>query len=289
MNQRTHIQPVSLVQSQKKNPKKRALVIALCAFLFLAILLIYSVSLSTEGLSVNYKLKNIAPNWNYPFGTDWMGRNMLHRTLKGLKLSFGVGILAAFLSSIIALSFSLLASISKKTDTLIVGLIDLFLGVPHIVSIILISFSFGGGFKGVILGIAFTHWPTLTRVLRAEVMQLKSAEYISISNKLGKSKWWIMRHHLLPHLLPQLFVGFILLFPHAILHEAAVTFLGFGLPSEQPAIGVILSESMHYLSVGMWWLAVFPGLALLIMVGVFDSLGRNIRKFFNPFNAQKTH
>ena len=68
-----------------------------------------------------------------------------------------------------------------------------------------------------------------------------------------------MRLHLLPHLLPQFLTGLILLFPHAILHEASVTFLGFGLSSEQPAIGVILSESMRYLTTGKWWLALFPG------------------------------
>jgi ABC-type dipeptide/oligopeptide/nickel transport systems, permease components len=86
---------------------------------------------------------------------------------------------------------------------------------------------------------------------------------------------------------PHLFVGFILLFPHAILHEAAITFLGFGLSTETPAIGIILSESMKYLSTGLWWLALFPGLSLLLMVILFDMLGRNIRKLIDPFQGQK--
>jgi peptide/nickel transport system permease protein len=119
-------------------------------------------------------------------------------------------------------------------------------------------------------------------VLRAELMQIKSAEYVQISKKLGKSRMWIIRRHFLPQLIPQLFVGFILLFPHAILHESAVTFLGFGLSPEQPAIGIILSESMKYLTTGMWWLVLFPGLSLISMVAMFDVLGNNLRKLLNP-------
>ena len=73
-----------------------------------------------------------------------------------------------------------------------------------------------------------------------------------------------------------------LLFPHTILHEAAITFLGLGLSAHQPAIGIILSESMRYLSSGMWWLAFFPGLCLLIIVRAFDSIGGNLRKIMEP-------
>ena len=80
-----------------------------------------------------------------------------------------------------------------------------------------------------------------------------------------------------PYVLPQFIVGLILLFPHAILHEAAVTFLGFGLPPEQPAIGVILEESMAYLSTGRWWLALFPGLALVLVVLLFALAGERLR------------
>src|SRR5699024_1981069 len=167
---------------------------------------------------------------------------------KGLTLSFGVGILAAFISVVIAFALSTLAAFNKIMDAVVTWFIDLFLSVPHIVSLILISFALGGGFKGVVVGIALTHWPRLARLLRAEVLQIKNTEYVAVSQKMGKSRYWIALRHVVPHLIPQLIVGSILLFPHAILHEAAITFLGFGLASDQPAIGIILSESMRYLS-----------------------------------------
>lgn len=275
------------LRRQKRNIRKRALYTIGVTLLLLFFMLIGGVFFSAEKLQVNFLIKDLLPSFQHPFGTDWLGRDMLARTLKGLSLSFWVGTLAAALSVIIALVLSLLATYSKFIDNLVTWLIDLFLGVPHLVSLILISFALGGGLKGVVIGVALTHWPSLTRLLRAEVFQIQGMEYISISKNLGKSSWWIGIHHILPHLIPQLLVGFVLLFPHAILHEAAITFLGFGLSSEQPAIGIILSESMGHLSSGMWWLAFFPGLALLVMVGIFDVLGRNLRKLIDPLDGQK--
>lgn len=137
------------------------------------------------------------------------------------------------------------------------------------------------------MGIAATHWCSLARLIRGEVLQLRSMQYVAVSRKLGKSGGWILAHHLLPHLGPQFLVGLVLMFPHAILHEASVSFLGFGLPPEQPAIGIILSESMRYIGAGMWWPAVLPGLTLVLIVLLIDKLGDNLRMVMDPYSAQE--
>ena len=276
-----------LKRFRQRNRRKQALVMSGIAVILLLILIGSGFFIGADRLTVNFDIANSAPSFKHPFGTDWLGRDMFIRTIKGLALSFWVGLLAAFISVVIALILSLLLLLNKTMDTLVTGLIDLFLGLPHIVALILISFMFGGGLNGVIIAVALTHWPRLARLLRAEIMQIKNTEYITVSRNMGKSWFWIARYHIMPHLLPQLFIGFILMFPHAILHEAGITFLGFGLSSEQPAIGIILSEAMGYLSSGMWWLALFPGLMLLLMVAVFDSLGRNLRTVLDPFKGQK--
>lgn len=272
---------------RKPNIRRRTILIIISTAVMLFAMMMTGLFIDEEQIGINFQAKKEAPSLQYLFGTDWLGRDMLYRTLKGLTLSFGVGIVAAFSSTMLALLLSLLSSWSKMADSIVTWLIDLFLSVPHLVTLILISFAFGGGFKGVVIGLALTHWPALTRLLRAEMMQVKTAEYVAVSQQLGKSNMWIARHHFLPHLIPQLIIGFILMFPHAILHEAAITFLGFGLSSESPAIGIILSESMQYLSIGLWWLAFFPGLTLLCMVGMFDALGRNIRRLMDPFHGQR--
>lgn len=206
----------------------------------------------------------------------------------GLSLSIGIGLIGAVGSTFIALLFGVIAAtMGKVADQVISWLIDLFLSVPHLVTLILISFTLGGGFKGIVIGIALTHWPSLARVIRAEVMQTRTNEFVHVSKKMGKSRLWIATQHILPHIFPQILVGFILLFPHVILHEAAVTFLGLGLSPHEPAIGIILSESMKYLSSGMWWLAFFPGLCLLIIVQVFDVIGEKVRWLIDPNRAHE--
>ena len=244
---------------------------------------------ATDAATVtDFSQKNLAPSLAHPFGTDWMGRDMLLRTLAGLSTSVLVGLLAATVSAFIALVLGAVAALGgKRADAAVTWLIDLMLGIPHIVLRILISFALGKGFWGVTIGVAVTHWPSLTRVIRAEILQCKQSAFVSVARKLGQNPVRIAAKHMLPYVLPQFIVGLILLFPHAILHEAAVTFLGFGLPPEQPAIGVILSESMAYLSAGMWWLAVFPGLALIATVLLFDVAGSNLRKLVDPHSSQE--
>jgi peptide/nickel transport system permease protein len=248
---------------------------------------ISSAFLGEDSLQTNFGSKNLNPSEEHPFGTDWMGRDMFIRTLEGLGTSILIGAFASTISTIMAVILGLLSSGGKIADSIIAWLVDLFLSVPHLLLIIIISIGFGGGATGIIVGVALTHWTSLTRVVRAEIKQLKTQEYIQISKNLGKSKWWIATKHILPHLIPQIFLGTILMFPHAILHEASATFLGFGLSPHEPAIGIILSESMKYLSAGYWWLAFFPGLSLLIVVLAFDMIGDNLGKLMDPKSAHE--
>lgn len=236
-------------------------------------------------LPTDFTMKMQAPSFSHPFGTDWMGRDMFIRTIKGLSLSIVIGIGASIISSFIATILAFVASVNKWFDEFVSWLIDLFASIPHILLIMMISIALGKGAFGVIMAVAFSHWVNLTRVLRAEVLQINTSEYVALSNRLGRSKLWIAKEHILPLVLSQIFVGTLLVFPHAIMHEASVTFLGFGLSPHEPAIGIILSESMSYLAMGAWWLAFFPGLALLIVVLLFDIIGDNLKRLLDPGEA----
>lgn len=262
--------------------------VCVSAALLLAAVVVAGMLCADTATATDFTQKNLAPSWQHPFGTDWMGRDMLMRTLAGLSTSILVGLLAAGVSSLIALVLGAVAALGgKRADAVVTWLIDLMMGIPHIVLLILISFALGKGFWGVTVGVALTHWPSLARVVRAEIMQCKQAGYVAAARRLGQSGLSIAVRHMLPYVLPQFVVGLILLFPHAILHEAAVTFLGFGLPPERPAVGIILSEAMTHLSTGMWWLAVFPGLLLVATVLLFDAVGSSLRKLVDPHSAQE--
>lgn len=237
--------------------------------------------------ATDFAQKSLAPSLAHPFGTDWMGRDMLARTLSGLSTSVLVGLVSAAISSVIALVLATVSALGgRRADAVVSWLIDLTMGIPHIVLLILISYALGRGAVGVTVGVALTHWPSLTRVLRAEMLQLREQPYMACSRALGVSGIRMALTHGVPYVLPQYLIGLVLLFPHAILHEASITFLGFGLPPEMPAIGVILSEAMSYLTAGSWWLAVFPGLCLLACVLAFDRVGALLRRLLSHEGVQ---
>lgn len=263
---------------------KTLIIIGLSA---LVIISIFISGFFIRDIPTSFVNANQMPSFEHLFGTDWMGRDMFQRTIAGLGLSLMVGFIASAVSTCISVILGLFSSFNRFADEAVASIIDLFGSIPHILLIILISIMFGGGVFGVVMGVGLTHWTPLARVLRSEVKEIKTTEYVSLAENLGKSKIWIATKHILPLIVSQIIVGVILMFPHAIMHEAAITFLGFGLPPHEPAIGVILSESMHYLSSGYWWLAFYPGLSLLIVVLLFDLIGENVEKLLNPETAQE--
>lgn len=249
---------------------------------------IYGTYMPNTAFAIDYGQKNLAPSLMHPFGTDYLGRDMLMRSLKGLSISLRVGFLAAFFSSLVALILGTCsATLGGFVDKAVTFLIDVCMGIPHILLIIMISVMLGGGISGVVTGVVVTHWPRLTRLIRAEILQLRKEPYVLAAKGYGKSQVHIIIHHFIPKVFPQYIIGLILLFPHAIIHEAGVSFLGYGLPLDLPAIGIILAESIKYLSLGLWWTALFPGALLLFVVLLFNFLGDILRNMLDPFHAHE--
>lgn len=272
----------------KINRRKRIILAAAVMGLFLAGIFAAGAFIGDDLIRADFSQKALGPSWQHPFGTDLLGRDMLARTIKGLSVSIIVGTVASSVSAVIALLVGVAAATgSSGIDHFMNWLIDLVMGIPHTVLLILIAFACGKGLTGVLVGVSLTHWTGLARIIRGEVLQIRSQQYIEVSRKLGHSSRWITVKHILPHMAPQFIIGLILMFPHAIMHESSLTFLGFGLSPEQPAIGIILSESMKYLSTGAWWLAFFPGLMLAVIVLLFDRLGENLKKIVDPFSAHE--
>lgn len=268
---------------KQSNNRKTMYYFFILSVIFLAAVTIVGYFSYDKAMLVDFSRKNLPPSFSHPFGTDWMGRDMFARTMTGISMSIRLGILAAAVSAVLAFFLGIIAAaMGKAADSIISALIDLVMGIPHILLLVLIAFALGKGFKGVVAGIALTHWTSLARLIRGEVLQLKESQYIKISERLGHGKLKTALKHMTPHLLPQLLVGFVLLFPHAILHEAGITFLGFGLSPEQPAVGIILSEGMRYLTMGSWWLALFPGLLLTIVVVLFHLAGDILGRLIDP-------
>lgn len=254
----------------------------------IAAVLVGAAVMDPAALRTDLLARSQPPSLAHPFGTDPLGRDSFLRTVSGLALSFWIGALAASISALIALALALGAAVlGRKADAVVSLLVDMGLGLPHLVLLILVSFTLGGGRGAVVIAVAVTHWPRLTRILRAEIFQVMQSDYVRLSRRFGQSWGFIARRHLVPHALPQLLTGTLLLFPHAILHEAGLTFLGFGLEPNTPAIGVMLAESMRYLTSGAWWLGVFPGLSLVALVLCLDRVGSGLQAVVSPRESQE--
>lgn len=276
------------IMDKAMNTKKKVVLYTSIAIAYILIVMIAGIVIPADFYGVHYENKFITPSLAHPFGTDFMGRDMFWRSIKGLSNSILVGFAASAVSSVIALIFGITAAIAGgKIDRIINWLVDCFMGMPHLVLLILISYMMGRGGFGVAFAVAVTHWPELTRVVRAEVLQVKNAQYVKAAYKMGHSKIKVAKGHIIPHVLPVYLVGLVLLFPHAIMHEASLTFLGFGFSAATPAVGGILSEAMKHLVTGKWWLCLFPGLMLLIVVILFDTIGEQLKRLLNPTSGNE--
>jgi len=281
---------IKLLKKMRLSPDGRLknLILMLISAMIILILVVISLHLDRGGLATDIIKRNMAPSSEHIMGTDILGRDMLTRIIIGLYVSLKIGVLAAVFSSLIALTLGIISgTVGKVADAVITALVDMFMSVPHIILLILIAFSAGGGVKGVIIAVALSHWPRMTRIIRAEIMQVRSSYFVQISYKLGRSRLWVAINHMAGFVINQFVVGMILLFPHAILHSAGLTFLGFGLDPHYPSIGILLSESMRNISTGFWWLAVFPGLALIVIVILINLFGSSLRNILDPRTAQE--
>jgi peptide/nickel transport system permease protein len=238
--------------------------------------------LPLDAVTVDPFARGLPPSLAAPFGTDQLGRDLFARTLSALAVSARVGLAAAVVSTAIALVLAMAATFSQWADRVVGVLTELALGLPHFVLVLMVAYAAGGGMTGVVLGVALTHWPRLSRVLRLEAQTVATADYVSISRALGRSRGWVARHHIAPHLLPQLVAGFVLVFPHAILHEAGLSFIGLGIEPHLPSIGVMLADSLRGLGAGYWWVALFPGLGLVTLALAFEMFGEALRRAADP-------
>ena len=233
-----------------------------------------------DPLAVNLLARHLPPDTQHWFGTDNLGRDLWIRCFQGALTSLQIGVGAALCSGFIALMMAAISRINRHFDTLVRLLTDAMLSMPHLLLLILICFTLGGGKNGVIMAVAFTHWPRLALILRAEAERVAQSDYLMLTRRAGRRALYCWRHHYLPALLPQWLTGTLLMFPHAVLHSAALSFLGFGLAPHEPSLGLLLADALRFISYGNWWLVLFPGLMLFILVMLFDQLARAVQRLW---------
>jgi ABC-type dipeptide/oligopeptide/nickel transport system permease subunit len=225
----------------------------------------------------------VAPNGTFWFGTDNNGRDLFVRTLYGARVSLIVGVLATAISVALGVLFGLAAGyIGGFVDAIIARVIDVMLSIPFLVIAISIAEIAGPSIWLVIFVVGVLSFTYLARIVRGQVISLKGKEYVEAARALGAGPWRIMFIDLLPNVMAQVIVYASLLIPLAIVSEAALSFLGVGVPPPTSDWGEMISTSSGYYQYGYWWFLLFPSMALLITTLAFNIFGDSVRDAFDP-------
>ncbi len=219
-----------------------------------------------------------SPSSQFLFGTDRLGRDLLSRMIYGSRVSIEVGLIAVGISTVIGVFLGGIAGLKGGIiDAVIMRIVDAFLAFPVFFLILAVISYVGPGITNVMIIIGLTSWMGVARMVRAEVMRLKKAEFVLASRLAGQTDLKILLHHLIPNSLAPVIVNATLGIGAAILTESALSFLGIGVQPPIASWGSILSEGKDYISIA-WWLTLFPGLAILITVLSFTIIGDYLQK-----------
>ncbi|MGW2481622.1 ABC transporter permease [Streptomyces sp. NPDC001571] len=255
---------------------------AVLAAVVLAVVLVPPlVQLDEQAVDLARRLQ--PPSWSHPFGTDDVGRDLLLRCVYGLRVSLMVGVVAALAATLIGTAVGALAgAFGGWTDRVLMRLVDTFSSVPHLLLGIFVVAMFRPGVWPVVVSVALTHWLSTARIVRSEILSLRSRPFIDAAISGGASRWRVAVRHLLPGVVPQAALAAVLMVPHAMWHESALSFLGLGLPAHQASLGNLVQSARGSLLAGDWWPTLFPGLLLITPTLAIAGLAGAWRERLSP-------
>jgi peptide/nickel transport system permease protein len=232
--------------------------------------------------AINMSQRFTSPSLEHPFGTDDFGRDILRRVMVGARVSLMVGIIAVGLSATVGSFLGLLAGYTGRfTDEVIMRVMDILFAFPAILLAIAIMAALGRGVGNAMIAIGIVYIPIFARIVRGSVLSVREEEFVEAARATGSSNGRIMFRHIFPNVLSPLIVEITLSLSFAILAEAALSFFGLGTQPPDPSWGRMLSEGRAYFQQSAW-LAIFPGLAIMLTVLGFNLLGDGLRDALDP-------
>jgi len=211
-------------------------------------------------------------------GTDSQGRDLLSRLIVGSRVSIAIGIVAVFISLVVGIFFGAIAGYyGGKTDAFVMWLVNIIWSIPTLLLVIAITLALGKGFWQVFVAVGLTMWVEVARVVRGQVMGIRQMQYVTAARALGYGNARIIFHHILPNSMAPVIVISAANFASAILVESGLSFLGLGAQPPVPSWGGMIKDHYNYIILGKPWLAMAPGLAMLLLVLAFMMAGNALR------------
>ncbi|MFO8175383.1 MAG: ABC transporter permease [Gemmatimonadota bacterium] len=227
-------------------------------------------------------LKLSGPSSAHPLGTDHLSRDILSRILHGARISLSIGLLAVAISVSVGTVLGAVAGyLGGWVDTVIMRFVDMVLAFPRVVLLIALVALFDPSIFLIVTALAVTQWPPNTRIVRGEILSLREREFSEAARALGFSTPRIIFRHLLPNALAPIIVAATLGIGNTIVLEAGLSFLGLGIQPPTPSWGTMVSDGRDYL-LNAWWIATFPGLAIVLVVLGFNLVGDGVRDAMDP-------
>ena len=240
---------------------------------------------SISEMQAEVKAHNIERK-TYYLGTDRFGRDMLSRLIGGTRVSLSVGLISVIISLLIGITLGALAGFFRgRTDNIIMWFINVIWAIPTLLLVIAITLALGRGFWQVFVAVGLTMWVEVARLVRGQIFSIREMEFIEAGRALGFDNYRLIMKHILPNIIGPVIVISAANFASAILLEAGLSFLGMGAQPPMPSWGVMIKENYGYIIVDAAYLAILPGLAIMIMVLAFNLVGNGLR---DAFDARET-
>lgn len=259
-----------------------SLVIGASILIFVSILAVIGPFFTTfDPYEMKVTERLMAPSEIHPLGTDEFGRDLLTRIIYGARVSIGVGLTVAFLSSFIGLIIGLYASYYKTLDNILMRICDGLIAIPGILLAIALMAALGASALNVVIALTIVFAPNIARIVRSNALVIREQTYIEAMYAQGASNTRIIWLHIAPNTISPLLVQATFVFAEAIISEAALSFLGAGIPAPEASWGNIL-QAGKLVIFKAWWMVVFPGILIVLSVLSLNLFGDGLRDFFDP-------